>query len=197
MNAVRYYFALITLMSLAPAIFLWFLIHPFGAFWRRLGPWVTYTLMGLATAAFMAPIFLLRAQLLAVDFGTSYGTMALGLIAVALGSVIAVKRKRYLTFKILSGLPQVSAQQYPGILLTQGIYGIVRHPRYIEVVLWVLGYALFANFLALYVGFLLTIPGLFLIVLMEERELEERFGDEWRDYAARVPRFIPERFKSS
>ena len=197
MNAVRYYFALITLMSLAPAIFLWFLIHPFGAFWRRLGPWVTYTVMGLATAAFMAPVFLFRAQLLAVDFGTSYGTIALGLMAVALGSVIAVKRKRYLTFKILSGLPQVSAQQYPGILLTQGIYGTVRHPRYIEVVFWVLGYALFANFLALYVGFLLTVPGLFLIVLLEERELVQRFGDEWRDYAARVPRFIPTRFKSS
>jgi len=196
MNAVRYYFALIILMSLVPAIFLWFLIHPFGAFWRRLPPWVTYTVMGFATVACMAPVFLLRARLLAVDFGTNYGTMALGFIAVALGSVIAVKRKRYLTFKILSGLPQVSAQQYPGILLTQGIYGKVRHPRYIEVVFWVLGYALFANFLALYVGFLLSIPGLLLIVLLEERELEERFGDEWRDYAARVPRFVPNRYRS-
>jgi hypothetical protein len=191
MNAVRYYFALITLMSLAPAVLLWFFIHPFGAFWRRLSPWTTYTAMGLVTAVLMFLVFLPRDRLLAVDFGTNYGTMALALVALALGSVIAVKRKRHLTFKILSGLPQLSAQQYPGVLLTEGIYGTVRHPRYIEVALWVLGYALFANFLALYVGFLLTIPGLLLIVLLEERELEERFGDEWRDYAARVPRFVP------
>jgi len=193
MNAVRYYVALITLMSLVPAVGLWFVIHPFGAHWRRLPAGVTYAVMGLVTVALMVPVFLLRGPLLAVDYGTSYGTMALAIVALGLGSIIAWKRKRHLTFKILSGLPQVSAGHYPGRLLTEGIYGTVRHPRYIEVALWVLGYALIANFLALYLGFLLTLPGLFLIVLLEERELEERFGDEWRNYAARVPRFIPGR----
>jgi protein-S-isoprenylcysteine O-methyltransferase Ste14 len=29
------------------------------------------------------------------------------------------------------------------------------------------------------------------VVLLEERELEERRGDEWRAYAARVPRYLP------
>ena len=193
MSAVRYYFALVILMSLVPAVLLWFFIHPFGALWRRLSLPVTYSLMVLLTVALMVPVFLLRGPLLSVDFGTNYGTMALGLVAVALGSVIAVKRKRYLTFSILAGLPEVSASHYPGTLLTEGIYGTVRNPRYIEVALWVLGYALFANFLALYLGFLLTIPGLLLIVVMEEKELEDRFGEEWRDYAARVPRFIPKR----
>jgi protein-S-isoprenylcysteine O-methyltransferase Ste14 len=39
----------------------------------------------------------------------------------------------------------------------------------------------------------LTIPGLHAIVLLEERELVERFGQEYRDYALRVPRYIPGR----
>lgn len=53
------------------------------------------------------------------------------------------------------------------------------------------GYALIASFVGLYVGFLLTVPALILIIVLEERELEERFGDAWRDYASRVPRFVP------
>ena len=152
---------------------------------------MTWSALGLATAFFMLPVYLLKGPLLAVDFGTSYRTMALALVALGLGVWMALKRRRYLTFKVLSGLPEISAADYPGTLLTEGIYSAIRHPRYVEVLLWVLAYALFANFLALYVGFLLTIPALLVIVRMEEAELEERFGEEWRAYAARTPRFFP------
>jgi len=193
MDAVRYYLALITLMSLVPAILLWYLIHPLGSFWRMLPPWLSCSLLGVAAMVLMLPAFLLRHRLLSVDFGTNAVTIVLAAIALVLGVWLAMKRKRYLTFKILAGWPQLSARAYPGTLLTQGIYGKIRHPRYVEVALWVLGYALIANFLALYIAFLLTLPGLLLIVLLEERELEERFGDEWRAYAARTPRFIPRR----
>jgi protein-S-isoprenylcysteine O-methyltransferase Ste14 len=125
------------------------------------------------------------------DLGTSYIMLALGLLAMGLGTLIALQRRKYLTFRILSGLPQVSAQEYPGTLLTQGVYGKIRHPRYVEVTLWVLGYALISNYLVMYLATLLTVPSLLLIVAMEERELEERFGEEWRVYRDRVPRFIP------
>ena len=57
--------------------------------------------------------------------------------------------------------------------------------------LGLLAYALFTNFLSLYVAFVLTLPCLYLVVVVEERELEDRFPDEWREYAARVPRFLP------
>jgi protein-S-isoprenylcysteine O-methyltransferase Ste14 len=139
----------------------------------------------------MVPVFLVRHRLLGWDLGTNYGTIGLGFVALAFGSAVALKRRRHLTYKILSGLPEFSAREYPGTLLTEGIYGSIRHPRYVEVAVWVLGYAFIANFPALYVGFLITVPTLLLIVVLEERELEERFGDAWRDYAARVPRFVP------
>ena len=191
MDVFRYGLALVILMSLAPAVLLWFLIHPFGAFWRRLGPWTSYSILMVFSALSMVGVFRARTLLLETDWGTNYPTLGLGLIAMALGTAIAVARKRHLTFSILSGLPQISAQRYPGKLLTEGIYGRIRHPRYVEVVLWVLGYALIANFPALYGAALLTPPILLLIVFLEERELEERFGEEWRAYKARVPRFIP------
>jgi protein-S-isoprenylcysteine O-methyltransferase Ste14 len=77
------------------------------------------------------------------------------------------------------------------VLLTQGIYSRIRHPRYVETVLWVLGYALFTNYLALYLTFLFLLLIIHVIVLLEEKELKERFGPAYEEYCRRVPRYIP------
>ena len=193
MDSIRYWVTLLVLMSLPPSIFLWLLIHPFGGFWRRFSPWVTYSILGAATGLMMWGVYLLKEPLMASDFGTNYVTIFFGVVAWILGSIIALKRRRHLTAAVLSGLPQVSAGRYPGTLLQEGIYGTLRHPRYVEVLLWVLGYALFGNYLSLYLGFLLTIPSLLFVVELEERELNQRFGDAWEEYARRVPRFVPRR----
>ena len=193
MDSIRYWVTLLVLMSLPPSIFLWFLIHPFGGFWRRFSPWFTYGALGVVTGLMMWCIYLLRDPLMASDFGTNRFTILAGVVAWILGSIIALKRRRFLTAAILSGLPQVSARSYPGTLLQEGIYSRIRHPRYVEVLLWVLGYALFGNYLSLYIGFLLTIPSLLLVVELEERELNRRFGEAWEEYARRVPRFVPRR----
>ena len=39
----------------------------------------------------------------------------------------------------------------------------------------------------------LCVPTLYLIVLLEERELRDRFGEEYEAYCRRVPRFVPKR----
>jgi protein-S-isoprenylcysteine O-methyltransferase Ste14 len=51
--------------------------------------------------------------------------------------------------------------------------------------------ALFANYLAVYVLALVLVPALYLVVVLEERELRERFGEDYVTYSQRVPRFIP------
>jgi len=193
MDSVRYWVALIGLLGTPPGIIIWFLIHPFGGFWRRLGPWVTFTVMGVVSLGIMAALWAWRTPLLSADLGTNYPLMGAGVLSACLGTLITVKRRRYLTTAILSGLPEVSAKSYPGVLLQEGIYGKLRHPRYVEVSLWVLAYALFANHLALHIVAILTPLSLLIIIPMEERELRERFGEEWDEYAARVPRFIPRR----
>ena len=47
--------------------------------------------------------------------------------------------------------------------------------------------------LGVYVVALLTALGLHGIVLLEDRELERRFGEEYRAWARRVPRYVPRR----
>ncbi len=196
MNTFRYIVALVVLISLPPGLLLWFCIHPFADFWRKFGPVWTYTLLGIPMIGVMVAIFLMRRSLLAIDFGTNYLLMALAIVCLLGSAILSRKRRRYLTFGILAGLPELSQEQYPGTLLTEGIYATIRHPRYVEAFLAVLAYAFTANYLALYLLALVSVPAIYLIVVLEERELKKRFGEAYEDYGRRVPRFIPRTTRS-
>ncbi len=193
MNSVRYVLAVVVLISLPPGLLLWFVIHPMAGFWRKLGAGLTYAILGLPVVGMMVGLFAVRAQLVNTDFGTSLPLIALGAICAAFGLTIAVKRKKYLTMAILAGIPELSRGGKKGKLLTEGIYNRIRHPRYVEVLLWVLGYAFITNYLGMYILFALTVPAVYFIVVLEERELRNRFGSAYEEYSRRVPRFFPRR----
>lgn len=78
-----------------------------------------------------------------------------------------------------------------GRLATGGPYALVRHPQY-------------TAFVVILVAFLMQWPTLLTLVMFpvlvvmyarlaqkEEVDMEARFGDEYRRYAARTPRFVP------
>ena len=191
LDTVRYILAILVIASFPPSILLWVAIHPFAAFWRRVGPVWTYVILGLPVAGYVVGAWLFRKTLLMVDLGTSVITMILA--GIAFGAAALLKRRvaAQLRFAALSGIPELSKEKYPGKLLTEGIYARVRNPRYIEVVLWVLAYALFANYLGAYIVFVLSLPLIYFVVRLEERELRERFGTAYEEYCRRVPRFVP------
>lgn len=78
-----------------------------------------------------------------------------------------------------------------GELVTTGIYGYVRHPQYLGILLLTFG----MNIQWLTLLTLLLYP--FLVILYyrlakkEAKEMEEKFGDEYRKYKQKVPMFIP------
>lgn len=196
MNTARYVVAIVVLLSMLPSILLWWAIHPFARFWRRLGARWTYTVLTAPTLALMWALWRLRGPLLGTDLGTSPVLLGVAGLAVAGAVWIGVKRRRHLTPKVLAGVPELSVKAYPGILLTEGVYARIRHPRYVEVTLAVLAYVTFANYSGGYALFAVGVLALYVVVLMEERELAERFGEAWEEYAARVPRFVPRWQKS-
>ncbi len=57
-----------------------------------------------------------------------------------------------------------------------------------------LAYALVANYVGGYIVSALCLPTIYLMVLLEERELRARFGMEYLEYCQRVPRFVPKRW---
>ncbi|NIR38153.1 MAG: isoprenylcysteine carboxylmethyltransferase family protein, partial [Actinobacteria bacterium] len=110
-----------------------------------------------------------------------------------LSVAIAIRRRRHLTNRILAGVPELTEGEGGGTLLTEGIYARIRHPRYVEVAVGTFGYAFFANYGGAYVVAAATVPLLHLVVLLEERELVDRFGDRYREYQRSVPRYLPRR----
>ena len=192
MNAIRYSLALLLVISLPAMLLFWLLIHPFIHTWRWLGPAWTYSIIGTLLVLLTAGLFLIREPLLAVDFGTCYPLLAAGLgcLAVAVG----LRRSLHqvpITTRVLVGLPELAPAHYPQALITTGLYARLRHPRYVQVALALLGYALIANYLAIYLVFAAWLIVMYPLVLLEERELRERFGEAYEAYCRQVPRFIP------
>ena len=78
-----------------------------------------------------------------------------------------------------------------GLLVTDGLYDKMRHPQYLGLILIV------AAFLIMWPTLITLAVAPFLIIRYallaneEDRELEEKFGDDFRNYKERVPGFIP------
>ena len=78
-------------------------------------------------------------------------------------------------------------------LVIRGPYRLVRNPMMWSVGMILLGTSLWLGSTGLLVGFAGFIPGIHLFVTRyEERDLERRFGEEYREYCRRVPRWWPQ-----
>jgi protein-S-isoprenylcysteine O-methyltransferase Ste14 len=78
-----------------------------------------------------------------------------------------------------------------GQLVTTGIYGHVRHPQYLGFLLFTLGMnILWITFSALLLWFILAIL-YYRLAKKEDKELEERFGEEYLNYKRDVPMLMP------
>jgi protein-S-isoprenylcysteine O-methyltransferase Ste14 len=190
MNNARYFIALLMLVTVPPAIGLWFAIHPFARAWRRIGALATYLVLMVPVVALGWLTWHARAALLGRDLGTQPVLIVVAVLAATGGALIARARRRHLTQRILVGVPELSRTD-KGRLLMEGIYAKTRNPRYLEFLIFVFAYVCFANFAGTWVLFALMFPCLHLVVQLEERELRDRFGAEYDDYCRRVPRWIP------
>lgn len=186
----RYVVAIMMLLSVPPGIALWYAIHPFARWWRKIGPTATYLILLVPAFGLGAVLWRFRTPLLGTDLGLQPISLALALVSGVVAWRIARARRRHLTLRILVGVPELSTTDR-GQLLTDGIYGRVRNPRYIEFMLFVIAYAGVANYSGLWLLTLLMFPAIHVIVLMEEAELRERFGTDYDEYCRRVPRWFP------
>ncbi|MBW7925212.1 MAG: isoprenylcysteine carboxylmethyltransferase family protein [Burkholderiaceae bacterium] len=83
------------------------------------------------------------------------------------------------------------ASQRSGALATTGPYARMRHPQYAGFVLIMFGFLLQWPTLLTLAMFPILCVMYVRLALSEEREVERRFGAQWREYAQRTPRFWP------
>jgi protein-S-isoprenylcysteine O-methyltransferase Ste14 len=103
------------------------------------------------------------------------------------------------TAGLLWGLALHSAQSPEGIecqldksyLLMRGPYAYSRHPMYLSELTLLLGWVIFYGSVAVLVAFLAwLVLFVFFAMPVEERVLEAHFGEAYRAYKARVPRWL-------
>ena len=91
------------------------------------------------------------------------------------------------------GVPELSCADGRQTLVREGIYRVVRHPVYLTAA----AFALVVNYLGVYILFVSAFPLVYLITVLEEHELIDRFGEAYRRYQREVPRLNPRWQKTS
>ena len=122
--------------------------------------------------------------------GHPSGWNLLGYVPLAIGAILLVWIMMYglSQYRVLP--KRVPIDWSPAILMTGGPYAISRNPMYIaELALW-LGWTILYGSVPMLIG--LTVLGVIVAQLAprEERALEAKFGDIYRQYKARVPRWL-------
>jgi protein-S-isoprenylcysteine O-methyltransferase Ste14 len=190
-DSLLYTVALLVYLLVPPSFLYWLFVHPLIGLWRRLGLRMSYAVLWLLIAAMVAGLFLFRHQALALHVPVAFWHVYSGGLLLLIGLVMRLRINQDLPVKGLIGGAEMRGDGDPGTLVTGGLYARMRHPRYLQMFLVLLGYALITGYLAIYVIWLLYLPLIGVVILLEERELLRRYGEAYREYRRRVPMLIP------
>jgi len=191
METARRIVAVLLVVAMPPAVTFWLLVHPLASVWRRLAPGLAYTALGVWWTTQIGLLVLVRDTLVGRDLGTRWPLIAGGALLYAGSIWLEVLCRRQLRASAFVGVPEIVRTAYPGRMLHEGVYAVIRHPRYASVVLGTLGIALAVNYLGAYVVLGISLLLLWSVIVLEERELVARFGAEYEAYRRRTPALLP------
>jgi protein-S-isoprenylcysteine O-methyltransferase Ste14 len=91
----------------------------------------------------------------------------------------------------LGGLPEILPDRQQQRLVTTGIRARVRHPVYLAHLCEMLAWSIGTGLAICWVLTAFAIVTGTAMIKMEEKELENRFGEDYRQYRLRVPALLP------
>ena len=168
----------------------WLVVHPFIDKWRKRGRGA-FSLILPIWAVFIVTTFATMWPHRTVRFYANAWCWVPAAFLFWMGLSIYRQAFRGFHHSQVSGLDELEPDRHRQQLVTTGIRARVRHPIYLGHLCEVVGWCLATGLAALYalLGFAL-ITGFFMIRI-EDRELEARFGETYREYRARVPAVVP------
>jgi len=168
----------------------WLVVHPFIERWRRHGRWAYAWIMPI-WSAFIAAALLLVWPFRFARWYASWWMWAPAALFFLLGFSIYSAAFRSFARAQVSGLAELEPHRHRQELVTSGIRARVRHPIYLghlcEISAWCLGTGLVPLYAL--AAFAILTGGL--MIRIEDRELEARFGEASRAYRRKVPAVIP------
>ncbi len=182
--------ALFYLILLLWIPFFWFVFHPAIRFWRRLGNrafWVALPVWII----FAAGIIIARHDLFAMRVGRNPLTWAAGAVLFVVANWLDSQTRHTFGWRRLAGLAEINPQHRLCGVVRTGVYGRVRHPRYLLYMLMMLSMAFLTGAVAIFLLAILNVLMYQILAPLEERELLDQYGPQYEAYRQSVPRFVP------
>jgi protein-S-isoprenylcysteine O-methyltransferase Ste14 len=168
----------------------WLTVHPFIKRWRSAGR-RAYTALVPLWFVYSLVAFAIGWRFRHAHLYISWMSWVPAVLFFLMGAALYQAARQSFERSKLIGLAELEPSNHPQELITTGIRERVRHPFYLghfcELFGWMLGTGSLA--VAGLVAFSLITGAIMLHV--EDVELEERFGEAFRQYRARVPAFLP------
>jgi protein-S-isoprenylcysteine O-methyltransferase Ste14 len=185
--------AIVVLILEMPVPFYWLVLHGGVGFWRKRKRLGYLSAVLLAWGAGGGLLYHFRAHLFPeLPFaGTpSLWTIVLGLLLIAADALTLATVEKELGGRRLVGHAELTGR---GDMTARGLYRWVRHPRYLGMILAVLGACLLGGSQALWIAFGTWLAIVLAMIVIEDRELRVRFGPAYVAYAKQVPALLPVR----
>jgi protein-S-isoprenylcysteine O-methyltransferase Ste14 len=125
-----------------------------------------------------------RIALLQANRAVSFVSVSVGAVLLIAGCIVG-----YVSHEAVNRA--VSEDRQVGYIMKDGLYGVVRHPFYLSLILIILSLVGLLRSYALLLGWVVMTVLLVGEARREERELVEEFGEEYTDYQRRTGMFLP------
>lgn len=168
----------------------WFAAHPFAHYWRKQRRSPYYALLPIWAVIIAATLAITWHWRHARLYTTPWAWLTgLPLLLVGL-RVYRLAHQNFSDAQII-GRPELEAGAREQRLVTSGIRTRIRHPIYLGHLLEMLGWAVGSGLTAVWILIAWAIATGAVMIRMEERELESRFGEQYHAYKRAVPAIVP------
>lgn len=152
---------------------------------------IAYNLLSLIFLSLILYILLFRHELDFVFQPTGFISFA-GIVLMAAGILIMVLAFRNYDLGEFSGIKQLAQKiHHPEKLMIQGLNAYVRNPLYFGIIIFILGYFIHQPTWMNLVSLIIIDVYIYIGATLEEKKLEEVFGEEYRSYKRKVKMLIP------
>ncbi|HEY4900054.1 MAG TPA: isoprenylcysteine carboxylmethyltransferase family protein [Terriglobales bacterium] len=168
----------------------WLVFHPFVERWRQHGRKAYMAIMP-AWGVFIAAAFALGWPIRHLHLYESTVAWGMGALFILAGLSIYRSASQGFDRAKISGLAELELGQHEQRLVITGIRTQVRHPIYLGHLCEVMGWTLATGSLALCGLLVFAVITGAIMIHKEDAELEQRFGDAYRQYRSNVPALLP------
>lgn len=188
-SSLKEFLGTLLLATYLPVPFYLLWLHGFSGRWQRIG---------LSSFAIHIPIYLVMVAAV-VYFHSIWSTGAwawptalsfLSIIPLGVSVFLAIYTYATIDRRVLHLFQQIRPHGERR-LITTGILGYIRHPRYLMFSLGAAGNVLLTGYPLIALAGVVTVLLLGVVIRMEEKELATHFGGEYETYREEVPAFFP------